>query len=74
MISYLFIESVGVPPLNCYSVIIPPPPPKKKKNPTEQVGPSPQNLSPLHLPGGKGTMTAFLKDKFSTKENFGEML
>ena len=73
MISYLFIESVGVPPLNCYSVIIPPQK-KTKKNPTQQVGPSPQNLSPLHLPGGKGTMTAFLKDKFSTKENFGEML
>ena len=57
MISYLFIESVGVPPLNCYCVIPP------KKNPTEQVRPSPQNLTPLHLPGGKGTMTAFLKEK-----------
>ena len=71
MISYLFIESVGVPPLNCYSVT---PPPPKKKTLTEQVRPSPQNLTPLHLPGGKGTMTAFLKDKFSTKENSGEML
>ena len=39
MISYLFIESVGVPPLNCYSVIIPPPKKKKKKNlTTGQMG------------------------------------